>query len=269
VRHLYGVALAVGMTLVMFFGGAWGYLQLLRLAALPGQTSALPANGGSLLSDHNALLALGVLAGTALLAGLLAALPRVSPLASGLPGLLLLAWTVLFVVRVQEAVTLIPLRSYTFGVGWEALLFNGILGAVGVVMLIPLFIPSRWRARPARVKSSTITQEVTDYLESATPENEAATVAATTEEPEIPQQEIPQQEQEQRPNEPPLVGTVLPRRADWPADAMRITNANQALRNTGSFRQASGTDFFRPANSQEDGQRGPTNGSLFGRPNHS
>ncbi len=137
------------MTAVMFFAGAWGYLQLLRLPVPPGQANALPAGGGSLLSNSTALLALAAVLVTAVLAGVLAAVPWFSPLASGLPGVLLLAWTALYLVSVRRAVEFIPLRSHSFGAGWEALLFNGILGAVGAVMVFPLFIPSRWRAAAA------------------------------------------------------------------------------------------------------------------------
>ena len=74
-RHLYGAALAVIMTVVMFFVGAWGYLQLLRLPVPPGQVGALPADGGSLLSNSTVLLALAALVATALLAGVLAVVP--------------------------------------------------------------------------------------------------------------------------------------------------------------------------------------------------
>jgi len=146
VRHLYGTALASVMALVMFFGGAWGYLELLKLPVSPGDPGALPAAGGSLLSNGSVLLALGVLAVTGVLGGVLIAVPRISPLAAGLPGLLLIAWTVLFLVSVRWATALIPLRYHSFGAGWEALLFNGVLGAAGLVMVVPLFIPSRWRA---------------------------------------------------------------------------------------------------------------------------
>ena len=48
-------------------------------------------------------------------------------------------------MSVRRAVEFIPLRSHSFGAGWEGLLFNGILGAVGAVMIFPMFIPSRWR----------------------------------------------------------------------------------------------------------------------------
>lgn len=146
-RHRIGVVLAVVMTGVLFFGGAWGYLRLLRFPAPLDQFSQLPAHGGSLASDHNVLTALAAIVGTGLLAGILICMPRISPLAAGLPGLLALGWTGLYLVSVRQAVDLIPLRSDPFGAGFEAMLFNGVLTAAGLAMIIPMFLPSRWRAR--------------------------------------------------------------------------------------------------------------------------
>src|SRR5215831_17076253 len=152
------------MTLVMFFAGAWGYERLLRLPASSGSpAAALPAGGGSLLSSHAVLYAVAAVAATGLLAGILVAVPRVSPLAAGLPGLLLIGWTALYLYRVQPATDLIPLKSYAFGAGWEALLFNGILAAVGLAMIIPLFIPSRWRRREDDVTDAEA-RETSDYI---------------------------------------------------------------------------------------------------------
>jgi hypothetical protein len=148
-RHRIGIVLAVIMTGVLFFPGAWGYLRLLRLPAPADQLSGLPAGGGSLISEHHVLLALAALAGAALLAAILIAAPRISPLAAGLPGLLLLGWTGLYLASVRQAVDLIPLRSDPFGAGFEAMLFNGVLGAAGLAMIVPTFVPSRWRTRPA------------------------------------------------------------------------------------------------------------------------
>jgi hypothetical protein len=145
-RHRIGMILAVIMTGVLFFPGAWGYLRLLRLPAVAGQLSQLPADGGSLISDNNVLIAFAAIASTGLLAGILIAVPQISPLAAGLPGLLLIGWTGLYLVSVRQAVDLIPLRSDPFGAGFEAMLFNGILGAAGLAMTLPMFIPSRWRA---------------------------------------------------------------------------------------------------------------------------
>jgi hypothetical protein len=146
-RHRIGMILAVIMTGVLFFPGAWGYLRLLRLPVAAEQLSQLPAGGGSLISDNNVLIALAAIAGTGLLAGILIVVPRISPLAAGLPGLLLLGWTGLYLVSVRQAVDLIPLRSDPFGAGFEAMLFNGLLGAAGLAMILPIFVPSRWRAR--------------------------------------------------------------------------------------------------------------------------
>jgi hypothetical protein len=146
-RHRIGIILAVILAGVLFFPGGWGYQRLLRLPAPAGQPSQLPAGGGSLISDHPVLIAIAAIAGTGLLAGILIAVPRISPLAAGLPGLLLLGWTGLYLVNVRQGVDLIPLRSDPFGQGFEAMLFNGILGAAGLAMILPMFVPSRWRAR--------------------------------------------------------------------------------------------------------------------------
>jgi len=145
-RHVIGVILAIGMAGVLFFAGSWGYLRLLRLPPASASRAALPAGGGSLLSSHAVLFSLAALAGTGLLAGLLIAAPRVSPLAAGLPGLVLLAWTGLYLDSVHRAITLIPLRDKAFGTGFEAMGINGVLALAGIAMIIPLFVPSRWRA---------------------------------------------------------------------------------------------------------------------------
>lgn len=145
-RHWLGIALAIVMILTTFFVGAWGYLRLLRL---PPPAAALPAQGGSLLSSGDVLTALGAVAVTGLLAGILIIVPRVSPLATGLPGLLFLGWTALYLVSVHKAVRLIPLRGYAFGAGWEGMLINGVLGGAGLAMIVPVFLPSRWRRAEA------------------------------------------------------------------------------------------------------------------------
>jgi hypothetical protein len=147
-RHVIGFVLALVLAAAVFFGGAWGYLRLLRVPVVNGATSTLPAAGGSLLHSNSVLYAFAAVAGTGLLAGLLVAVPRISPLAAGLPGLALIAWTVLYLAGVQRAVRYIPLRTDAFGAGFEAMLFNGVLAAAGFVLVIPLFIPSRWRRPP-------------------------------------------------------------------------------------------------------------------------
>lgn len=144
-RHLIGFGISLVMAAAVFFGATWGYLRLLRIPVANGAASTLPAAGGSLLHDKNVLLAFAALAGVGLLAGICVAVPRISPLAAGLPGLALIAWTVLYAVNVGRAVRYIPLKTHAFGDGFEAMLFNGVLAAAGLAMIVPLFIPSRWR----------------------------------------------------------------------------------------------------------------------------
>jgi hypothetical protein len=146
-RHLYGVVLAVAMAAAVFFAASWAYLRVIRTPI--AMTGGLPAGGGSLLHYHSMLQGGGALLGVGLLAGLLMVIPWVSPLASGLPGLVLLAWTGLYVMDVKDAFRFIPLKTYTYGAGFEDLLTSGLLGAVGMAMIVPLFVPSRWRRRVA------------------------------------------------------------------------------------------------------------------------
>jgi hypothetical protein len=148
-RHVIGIGLAIGLAAAVFFAASWGYLRLLRVPVVNGGASTLPAQGGELLHNTDVLYAFAAVAGTALIAGIFIAVRQVSPLAAGLPGLGLIAWTVVYGFRVRRAVHYIPLRGDTFGVGFEAMLMNGVLAAAGLALVVPLFIPSRWRGRPA------------------------------------------------------------------------------------------------------------------------
>jgi hypothetical protein len=149
-RHVIGIVLAIGLAAAVFFAAGWGYLHLLSVPVVNGGASTLPAQGGSLLHSTKVLEAFGALAGTLLVAGIFIAVRQISPLAAGLPGLVLIAWTVVYGFSVRRAVHYIPLRGDTFGTGFEAMLMNGILAAAGLALVVPLFIPSRWRARPRR-----------------------------------------------------------------------------------------------------------------------
>jgi hypothetical protein len=146
VRHAIGILLAIGLAAAIFFAAGWGYLRLLVIPVVNGGASTLPAHGGGLLHDSNVLYAVAALAGTALLAGILIAVRQVSPLAPGLPGLVLIAWTVVYGFSVRRAVHYIPLRGDTYGTGFEAMLMNGLLAAAGLALIVPLFVPSRWRS---------------------------------------------------------------------------------------------------------------------------
>jgi hypothetical protein len=151
-RHVTGIVLAIVLAGAVFFGASWGYIRLLRTAMSNANLPALPSPGANLLHDTTVLYPVAALAGTALLAGLFAAAPRISPLAAGLPGLALLGWSVWYGLSMRPAVLHIPLRADSFGAGFAALLENGLLAAAGLALIVPLFIPSRWRLpwRPNR-----------------------------------------------------------------------------------------------------------------------
>ena len=132
-RHLIGLILALALAAALFFGGGWAATHV---PALAGHTVGLPSRTG--LIGLAAALAVG------LAAGILLFLPMVSPLATGLPGLVLLGWTALLAVSSHRALAWIPLQGHTFGAGFRILLLNGTLALLGMAMIVPMFLPSRW-----------------------------------------------------------------------------------------------------------------------------
>jgi hypothetical protein len=145
-RHVLGIALAVVTAAAVFFAASWGYIKLFLD---PARSTVLQPGSASLIHDHMALEGFGALLGAGLVVGIMVAVPRISPLASGLPGLVLLAWTGLYLFSARRAVRYIPLKTHPFGAGFESLLIGGVLAMVGLAMIIPMFVPSRWRGRSA------------------------------------------------------------------------------------------------------------------------
>jgi len=143
-RHLMGIGLAVVISAAIFFGGGWAFNRLLT-RNLGSGSSLLPAGGGNFMSNSVVTSGLAAMAGVALLIGLALVIRWVSPLAAGLPGLVLLAWTALYVASPGQAMHDIPLKAHSVGLGFAGLGTTGILGAAGVVLVMPLFFPSRWR----------------------------------------------------------------------------------------------------------------------------
>jgi hypothetical protein len=144
-RHLIGIGLAIVLSVAVFFGGGWAYNRLFTRNL--GSEWSLPT-GGNFVSNSVVTSGLAAMAGVALLIGLALLIRWVSPLATGLPGLVLLAWTALYVASPVRAVHYIPLKAHNVGLGFAGLGTTGILGAAGIVLVMPLFFPSRWR-RPA------------------------------------------------------------------------------------------------------------------------
>src|SRR5690242_19891524 len=105
-RHLIGLILAIALAAALFFGGGWGAAHV---SALAGHTVGLPSRTG--------LIGLAAAVGTGAFLGVLLVVPAISPLATGLPGLVLLAWTALLAVSAHRTLAWIPLQGHSFGVG--------------------------------------------------------------------------------------------------------------------------------------------------------
>jgi hypothetical protein len=50
-------------------------------------------------------------------------------------------------VRARRALRLAPMHGTAYAAGFTTMLVSGILVLIGAVMLVPLFVPSRWRGQ--------------------------------------------------------------------------------------------------------------------------
>jgi len=149
-RHVIGFFLALAVSAALFFGAGWGSSRFSGLQSGQGLRSAT-----AWTSLHN-VIPLAALVGTALLLGILLVVRRVSALATGLPGLALIGWSALILLRGSHALTYVPMSGSRYAAGFSAMLSSGVLLLLGVAMIIPIFTPSRWRGN---------VQEVEDYSE--------------------------------------------------------------------------------------------------------
>ena len=108
-RHFIGLILGLVLAAALFFGAGWGAEHV---SALVGHSIGLPSRTG--------LIGLAAMLGVGLLIGVLLVVPAVSPLATGLPGLVLLGWTAGLAVSAHRALAWIPLPSHVFGLGFRA-----------------------------------------------------------------------------------------------------------------------------------------------------
>jgi ABC-type branched-subunit amino acid transport system permease subunit len=107
-----------------------------------GSAAAAPPN------SQQMWIALGAMAAVGLVVGLVVA-GRVSPLATFVPSMVLLAWTVIYALDVNRALSLIPSEPSVnqiirdAGFGAKTMLTTGVFALLGVAMFIPVLMPSR------------------------------------------------------------------------------------------------------------------------------
>jgi len=133
-RHVTGVLLAIVLGAAVFFLGGWGLNNIVPLS-----TRLTNSPSTRSVEALAALIVLGVLL------GVLLTVRAVSPLATGLPGIAALVWTGILAADPHRGLTLIHLTGSSYGPGVTELLTRGVLGLIGAAMVIPLFMPSRWR----------------------------------------------------------------------------------------------------------------------------
>ncbi|MEO3867848.1 hypothetical protein ABGB18_03355 [Nonomuraea sp. B12E4] len=139
-RHLAGLLIGLVVTAAILGGGGWAVQQAV------GGAAATPPD------DQRMWIALGAMAAVGLVFGLVVA-GRVSPVATFLPSMVLLAWTVVYALDVNRALSLIPteasvnqiIRDAGFGV--RTMLTTGVFALLGVALFVPVLMPSRWARR--------------------------------------------------------------------------------------------------------------------------
>ncbi|MFG1944199.1 hypothetical protein [Nonomuraea sp. NPDC048826] len=128
------------VTAAILGGGGWAAQQAMA------SSQAAPQGGQSLW------IALGSMAAVGLVVGLVVA-GRISPVATFIPSLVLLAWTVVYALDKNRALTLLPdgpsvnqiVRDAVAGA--KTLLGSGVFALLGVALFIPVLMPSRWARR--------------------------------------------------------------------------------------------------------------------------
>ncbi|MFG1706204.1 hypothetical protein ACFLIM_23705 [Nonomuraea sp. M3C6] len=121
----------------MLGGGGWAVQQAF------GGAAATPPD------DQRMWIALGAMAAVGLVVGLVVA-GRVSPLATFVPSMVLLAWTVVYALDMNRALSLIPAEPSVnqiirdAGFGDRTMLTTGVFALLGVALFIPVLMPSRW-----------------------------------------------------------------------------------------------------------------------------
>ncbi|MEQ4718379.1 hypothetical protein ABN273_18485 [Nonomuraea sp. B19D2] len=128
------------VTAAVVAGGGWAVQQVV------GNAAANPPD------SQKMWIALGAMAAIGLVFGLVVA-GRISPLATFVPSMVLLAWTVVYALDMNRALSLIPSEPSVnqlirdVGFGAKTLLTTGVFALLGVALFIPVLMPSRWSRR--------------------------------------------------------------------------------------------------------------------------
>lgn len=158
-RHFLGLLLGFVVTAVIMGGAGWASQDSGR--GLPGGATGTVSTSGLIggatgtvdpLHDPKALIGLGVMLAVGLVLGMIMA-GRISPLATFVPSMAMLAWTVIYVLDVNRALSLAPVDPsinpiiVQAGKGMQDLLGKGVFAMLGIALFVPVLMPSRWAGR--------------------------------------------------------------------------------------------------------------------------
>ncbi|RAY11184.1 hypothetical protein DPM19_31995 [Actinomadura craniellae] len=137
-RHVFGFILGVLLTPALAYGAAWGHTRATDSFDPLDQT----------ISDSTRLYgAFAVMAAVGLVLGVIIVARWASPLASLIPALVLIAWSVYFFADPGQALDLstrVP-PDGEVDTGLRLLLGSGVFALMGVALLMPAWAPGRWR----------------------------------------------------------------------------------------------------------------------------
>jgi hypothetical protein len=153
-RHFVGVLVGLVVAAALLVGAGWAVQEGVAAAVGGSGAAAPPGEAVPPVAEAGARLwiALGGMAGAGLLLGLVVA-GRISPLATFVPSMALLSWTVVYALDPPRAISLVP-DDPSFhevllqaGRGMITLLTTGVYGMLGVALFVPVLFPSRWVRR--------------------------------------------------------------------------------------------------------------------------
>ena len=164
-RHLIGLVLGIVLTPLLAAGPVWSYQ---RAAGLAGTARSFE----DLRPD--VLPAIAVMAAIGLVLGLVLAARWVSPLASLVPALAYLGVTGAYVAAPFQVLPRVP-EGEPYGIG-VAFLGSGVYALLGMALLIPSFLPSRWRRAAREPEGAMLDASLFEPARQHDPQAEATTV---------------------------------------------------------------------------------------------
>lgn len=148
-RHVLGFVLGVLLAPALTYGAGWGFARAGAALDPVGQT----------ITDRTELYgAFALMAAVGLVTGVVIVARWASPLATLIPALALLGWSGYFVIDPSRALDLpgkVP-PAGELDTALQLLLASGLFALLGFALLMPAWLPHRWRRRDQEDEADSI-----------------------------------------------------------------------------------------------------------------